>query len=125
MNRRDSLKLLTAAALASGGVRTFAAERTPPLTPPEEELYCNEPLDSGKGQGNRDAIAADALRGFWLIRPDGSLGHSGKYLKSLLDRAGGRRGGSICRATGRGIVGVLRAGERRRCPISGVPLRES
>ena len=52
------------------------------------ELYCNEPLDSSRRRGNRDVLGADALRGFWLLRPDGSLSHSGKYLKGLLDRAG-------------------------------------
>jgi len=51
------------------------------------ELYCNEPKDGN--QRDRDVRHADELRGFWLIRPDGSLSYSGKYLKALLDHAGG------------------------------------
>jgi hypothetical protein len=30
------------------------------------------------------------MRGFWLVRPDGSLSHAGQYLTSLLQHAGGR-----------------------------------
>jgi hypothetical protein len=37
---------------------------------------------------NAYAYRAEDLRGFWLIRPDGSLSHSGKYLKALLEHAG-------------------------------------
>lgn len=48
------------------------------------ELYCNE-LASGVPSG-KPAYKADELRGFWLIRPDGSLSFSGKYLKSLLSQ---------------------------------------
>jgi hypothetical protein len=52
------------------------------------ELYCNEPLDKNKHTPR--PRQADEMRGFWLLRPDGSLSHAGKHLKSLLDRAGGR-----------------------------------
>ena len=48
------------------------------------ELYCNEPLD-----GKRDASPvrpAEELRGFWLIRPDGSPGYAAKYFTSLLEK---------------------------------------
>jgi hypothetical protein len=50
------------------------------------ELYCNEPID-GKKDGV-PARKAEELRGFWLIRPDGSPGYAAKYLKRLLEHAG-------------------------------------
>ena len=50
------------------------------------ELYCNEPKDGTKG--DRRPRKADELRGFWLIRPDGSLSYSGEYLVSLLKNTG-------------------------------------
>jgi hypothetical protein len=50
------------------------------------ELYCNEPKDGTKS--NRRPRKAGELRGFWLIRPDGSLSYSGEYLTSLLKNAG-------------------------------------
>lgn len=52
------------------------------------ELYCNEPKDGNKKI--RTVLAADQLRGFWLIRPDGSPSWSAKYLIDLLANAGGR-----------------------------------
>lgn len=52
------------------------------------ELYCNEPTD-GKKDDYRVRKASE-LRGFWLIRPDGSRSFSGDYLKLLLDHAGKR-----------------------------------
>ena len=51
------------------------------------ELYCNEVAKLGGPK--RDVYRAEDLRGFWLIRPDGSLSYSGKYLKGLLAHAGG------------------------------------
>jgi hypothetical protein len=51
------------------------------------ELYCNEPKDGNKRI--RTVLGADQLRGFWLIRPDGSLSWSAQYLKRLLENAGG------------------------------------
>jgi len=51
------------------------------------ELYCNEPIS--QDTPNRNQYRADELLGFWLIRPDGSLSYAGKYLKALLDHAGG------------------------------------
>jgi hypothetical protein len=52
------------------------------------ELYCNEPKDGTKS--DRRPRQAEEMRGFWLVKPDGSLSHSGKYLTSLLQHAGGR-----------------------------------
>ena len=51
------------------------------------ELYCNEPKDGKKW--DRRVRRAEELRGFWLIRPDGSLSHAANYLTSLLAHAGG------------------------------------
>ena len=51
------------------------------------ELYCNEVAK--KDGPKRNVYRAEDLRGFWLVRPDGSLSYSGKYLKALLDHAGG------------------------------------
>jgi DNA-binding NarL/FixJ family response regulator len=50
------------------------------------ELYCNEPNDGAKW--DRRSRKAEEMRGFWLIRPDGSLSHSGKYFTMLLKYAG-------------------------------------
>jgi hypothetical protein len=52
------------------------------------ELYCNEPKDGTKS--DRRPRRAEEMRGFWLVRPDGSLSHAGQYLTSLLHHAGGR-----------------------------------
>jgi hypothetical protein len=50
------------------------------------ELYCNEPKDGTKS--DRRPRRADEMRGFWFIRPDGSLSHSGEYFSALLKHAG-------------------------------------
>jgi TAT (twin-arginine translocation) pathway signal sequence len=50
------------------------------------ELYCNEPKDGTKS--DRRPRKAEEMRGFWLLRPDGSLSHSGRYLTTLLQNAG-------------------------------------
>lgn len=52
------------------------------------ELYCNEPADGTKS--DRRPRKADEMRGFWYLRPDGSLSHGGRYLDTLLKHAGGR-----------------------------------
>lgn len=52
------------------------------------ELYCNEPKDGTKW--NRAPRTADEMRGFWLIKPDGSLSHAGNYFAALLKNAGGQ-----------------------------------
>lgn len=51
------------------------------------ELYCNEPKDGSKA--DRRPRKAEEMRGFWLLRPDGSLSHSARYLTALLKNAGG------------------------------------
>lgn len=52
------------------------------------ELYCNEPLDGTKS--DRRVRRAEELKGFWYVRPDGSLGWGARYLDSLLKHAGAR-----------------------------------
>ena len=52
------------------------------------ELYCNEPKDGTKS--DRRPRRAEDMRGFWLVKPDGELSHSGKYLTMLLRHAGKR-----------------------------------
>jgi hypothetical protein len=53
------------------------------------ELYCNEPKDA-KTKQDRTPRKAEVMRGFWFLRPDGSLSHSGRYLTTLLKHAGGK-----------------------------------
>jgi len=50
------------------------------------ELYCNEPKDGTKS--DRRPRKAEEMRGFWFVRPDGGLSHSGRYLTTLLRHAG-------------------------------------
>lgn len=51
------------------------------------ELFCNEPNDGTKP--DRRLRKAEELKGFWYVRPDGSLGWGASYLDSLLKHAGG------------------------------------
>jgi hypothetical protein len=52
------------------------------------ELYCNEPRKGDKE--DRRPRSADEMRGFWFVRPNGTLGHAGEYLTNLLQNAGQR-----------------------------------
>jgi hypothetical protein len=51
------------------------------------ELFCNEPNDGTKP--DRRIRKAEELKGFWYVRPDGSLGWGANYLDRLLKHAGG------------------------------------
>lgn len=53
------------------------------------ELYCNEPKDE-KFRNVNDVRKNDEMRGFWLVRPDGTLSFAGEYFKQLLAKAGGK-----------------------------------
>jgi hypothetical protein len=53
------------------------------------ELYCNEPKNEELRRLN-DTRKTDEMRGFWLIRPDGTMSWVGEYFASLLKHAGGR-----------------------------------
>lgn len=50
------------------------------------EVYCNEP----KVWRDTPAYTTDQLRGFWLIRPDGTESYAASYLKRLLQNPGGK-----------------------------------
>jgi len=50
------------------------------------ELYCNERIAAASQKPAPNP--AEDLRGYWLIRPDGSLGHTGRYFRDLLTHAG-------------------------------------
>ena len=51
------------------------------------ELYCNEPKNEELRRLN-DVRKTDEMRGFWLIRPDGTVSWAGEYFQSLLKNAG-------------------------------------
>lgn len=51
------------------------------------ELYCNEPNPKVQPPPKPPIRAASDARGFWLVRPDGTLGESGKYFSALWKRA--------------------------------------
>ncbi len=59
------------------------------------ELYCNEIMEEAKKKPvpKNGIYSAEDLRGFWLLRPDGSLGIAAEYFKRLLERAPGGLGG--------------------------------
>ena len=51
------------------------------------ELYCNEPKDEALRK-LKDTRKTDEMRGFWLIRPDGTQSFVGEYFERLLKNAG-------------------------------------
>lgn len=51
------------------------------------ELYCNEPKNEELRKLN-DVRKTDEMRGFWLIRPDGTKSFAGEYFDQLLKNAG-------------------------------------
>lgn len=51
------------------------------------ELYCNEPKNEELRKLN-DVRKTDEMRGFWLIRPDGTTSFAGAYFDRLLKNAG-------------------------------------
>ena len=51
------------------------------------ELYCNEPKNEELRKLN-DVRKTDEMRGFWLIRPDGTTSYVGEYFDKLLKNAG-------------------------------------
>lgn len=53
------------------------------------ELYCNEPKNEELRKLN-DVRKIDEMRGFWLIRPDGTMGFAGEYFDQLLKNAGNK-----------------------------------
>lgn len=53
------------------------------------ELYCNEPKNEELRKLN-DVRKTDEMRGFWLIRPDGTMSWVAEYFDQLLKNAGKR-----------------------------------
>src|SRR5690606_1132592 len=53
------------------------------------QVYCNEVKEGVK---NSLVYTNDQLRGFWLIRPDGTESYSASYLRSLIQNAGKKLG---------------------------------
>ena len=53
------------------------------------ELYCNEPKNEALRK-LKDTRKIDEMRGFWLIRPDGTMGFAAQYFDQLLKNAGGK-----------------------------------
>jgi len=51
------------------------------------ELYCNEPKNEALRKSN-ETRKTDEMRGFWLIRPDGTMGFAAEYFDRLLKNAG-------------------------------------
>jgi hypothetical protein len=51
------------------------------------QLYCNE-FASADALQNTPVTEPKLLRGFWLVKPDGSLSEGGKYFSGLWERAG-------------------------------------
>jgi hypothetical protein len=50
------------------------------------ELYCNENKDGSPRMQERNKTAEE-LRGFWLIRPDGSKGWAQEYFEEILSNS--------------------------------------
>ncbi|MBN8664802.1 MAG: hypothetical protein J0L83_09520 [Chitinophagales bacterium] len=53
------------------------------------ELFCNEPKNEALRKLT-DTRLTDEMRGFWLIRPDGTKSFAGAYFEQLLNNAGRR-----------------------------------
>jgi hypothetical protein len=51
------------------------------------ELYCNEFKKNLEQKAKPPITDPSLMRGFWLVRPDGSLSESGKYFEGLWKRA--------------------------------------
>ncbi len=62
----------------------YFARNTPYIL--QWELYCNEPSD--RERKDFRVRQAEELFGFWLLRPDGSLSHTGKLFDHMLRQAG-------------------------------------
>ena len=50
------------------------------------ELYCNEFADASAPKST-PVTDARQMRGYWLVKPDGSLSEGGKYFSALWQRA--------------------------------------
>ncbi len=53
------------------------------------QLYCNEPINE-ELRNMFEPRKTEEMRGFWLIRPDGTQSYAGEYFEKLLTNAGKR-----------------------------------
>jgi hypothetical protein len=51
------------------------------------ELYCNETKTNAAPHSDDPVIDPRSLRGFWLVKPDGSLSETGRYFVQLWERS--------------------------------------
>ena len=79
--RKGGFDQKSADAVYDGAMVVFAAKSTPFVF--LWELYCNE-IREGVAKEVRN-YGADELSGFWLVRPDGSLGYTGGYFERLFN----------------------------------------
>ena len=78
--RKDGFDEKSIEAIYNGAMAVFAAKNTPNVF--LWEIYCNE-IAKGILKETRN-YGANELNGFWLVRPDGSLGYTGRYFERLL-----------------------------------------
>ena len=55
------------------------------------QLFCNEFTGESSPPPRTPVTDSDLLRGFWLVRPDGSLSEGGAYFRELWNKAAGSR----------------------------------
>jgi hypothetical protein len=53
------------------------------------ELYCNEPKDGSQHNFDK-ARTADEMRGFWMLKPDGSMSETALFWKKILNNSGAK-----------------------------------
>jgi hypothetical protein len=53
------------------------------------ELYCNEPKDGSQNDFNKPRTA-DEMRGFWMLKPDGSKSETALFWEKILNNPGGK-----------------------------------
>lgn len=53
------------------------------------ELFCNEPKNE-ELRRLAETRTRDEMRGFWLVRPDGTTSWIGEYFEQLMENAGGK-----------------------------------
>jgi hypothetical protein len=53
------------------------------------ELYCNEPKDGTQNNFNKPRTAED-MRGYWMVKPDGSKSETAIFWEKILNNPGGK-----------------------------------
>lgn len=62
------------------------------------QLYCNELVAGAKVSGREPVRDPAQVRGFWLVRPDGSLSEGGRWFSDLWKRAAAEAGAGESKA---------------------------